>query len=86
MAGFVRGHWGIENGLHWVLDVVFREDASRVRAGRAGENLAAIRRVAVSLLRRAPGKGTTPTRRLKAGWDDGYLLQILQGIPAIIVR
>jgi predicted transposase YbfD/YdcC len=86
MAGFVRGHWGIENGLHWVLDVVFREDASRVRAGRAGENLAAIRRVAVSLLRRAPGKGTTPTRRLKAGWDDGYLPQILQGIPAIIVR
>ena len=86
MAGFVRGHWGIENGLHWVLDVVFREDASRVRAGHAGENLAMIRRVAVSLLRRAPGKGTTPTKRLKAGWDDDYLLQVLQGIPAIIVR
>lgn len=86
MAGFVRGHWGIENGLHWVLDVVFREDDSRVRAGHAGENLAMVRRVAVSLLRRAPGKGTTPTKRLKAGWDDDYLLQVLQGIPALEVR
>jgi predicted transposase YbfD/YdcC len=86
MAAFVRGHWGIENGLHWVLDVVFREDDSRVRAGHAGENLAMVRRVAVSLLRRAPGKGTTPTKRLKAGWDDDYLLQVLQGIPALVVR
>jgi len=86
MGAFVRGHWGIENGLHWVLDVVFREDDSRVRAGHAGENLAMVRRVAVSLLRRAPGKGTTPTKRLKAGWDDDYLLQVLQGIPALVVR
>jgi predicted transposase YbfD/YdcC len=86
LAALVRGHWGIENGLHWVLDVVFREDDSRVRAGHAGENLAMVRRVAVSLLRRAPGKGTTPTKRLKAGWDDDYLLQVLQGIPALIVR
>ena len=69
-AGWVRGHWGIENGLHWVLDVVFREDGSRVRAGHAGANLAMIRRVAVSLLRRAPGKGSGVTKRLKAGWDD----------------
>src|SRR5262249_37068693 len=77
---WVRGHWGIENGLHWVLDVVFREDDSRVREGHAGANLAMLRRVAVSLLKRAPGKRTTPTKRLKAGWDDGYLLQVLQGI------
>ena len=83
---WVRGHWGIENGLHWVLDVIFREDDSRVRAGHAGENLAMVRRAAVALLRRAPGKGTIPTKRLKAGWDDNYLLQVLQGIPAIIVR
>jgi predicted transposase YbfD/YdcC len=83
---WVRGHWGIENGLHWVLDVVFREDDSRVRAGHAGENLAMVRRAAVALLSRAPGKGSTPTKRLKAGWDDNYLLQVLQGIPATIVR
>ena len=75
----VRSHWGIENGLHWVLDVVFRE-------GHAGANLALLRRVAVSLLRRAPGKRTTPTKRLKAGWDDDYLLQVLQGITAEVVR
>jgi predicted transposase YbfD/YdcC len=86
IAGWVRGHWGIENGLHWVLDVVFREDASRARQGHAGANLALLRRVAVSLLRRAPGKGTTPTKRLKAGWDDDFLLQVLQGISTDVVR
>jgi predicted transposase YbfD/YdcC len=86
IAGWVRGHWGIENGLHWVLDIVFREDASRVREGHAGANLALLRRVAVSLLQRAPGKCTTPTKRLKAGWDDDYLLQVLQGMTADIVR
>jgi predicted transposase YbfD/YdcC len=84
MAGWVRGHWGIENGLHWVLDVVFREDDSRVRAGHAGANLALLRRVATALLKRAPGKGTTPTKRLKAGWDDDYMLKVLQGINAEI--
>ncbi len=85
-ARWVRGHWDIENGLHWVLDVAFREDRSRVREGNAGTNLAMIRRVAASLLSRAPGKGSGVTKRLKAGWDESYLLQILQGIPACIVR
>jgi hypothetical protein len=69
--------------LHWVLDVVFREDASRVREKLAGANLAMIRRVAVSLLRRTPGRKkrmTTPTKRKVAGWDDDFLLQVLQGI------
>ena len=83
LGGVVRGHWGIENGLHWMLDVVFGEDASRVRAGHAGANLAMVRKVAVSLLRRAPGKQTTPTKRKKAGWDDDYLLLVLQGIPPL---
>ena len=86
IAGFARGHWGIENGLHWVLDVVFREDRGRSREGHAGSDLALIRRVAVTLLRRAPGKNGGVTKRLKAGWDDDYLLQILQGIPASIMR
>jgi predicted transposase YbfD/YdcC len=85
-ARWVRGHWDIENGLHWVLDVVFREDRSRVREDNAGTNLAMIRRVAASLLSRAPGKGSGVTKRLKAGWDESYLLQVLQGIPACIVR
>lgn len=83
MGGFVRGHWGIENGLHWVLDVAFREDESRTRSGHAGENLGLIRRAAVSLLKRAGAKGSIETRRLRAGWDQEFLLQVLQGIPAI---
>lgn len=86
IAGYVRGHWDIENGLHWVLDVVFREDRSRIRQGNAGSNLAMIRRVAISLLKRAPGKGSHVTKRLKAGWDDSYMQQILQGISGNIVR
>ena len=85
-ARWARGHWDIENGLHWVLDVVFREDRSRVRQEHAGVNLAMIRRIAVSLLRRAPGRGSGVTKRLKAGWDENYLLQVLQGITACIVR
>ena len=76
----------IENELHSALDVVFREDRSRVRQEHAGANLAMIRRVAASLLNRAPGKGSGVTKRLKAGWDEGYLLQVLQGIDAPIVR
>jgi predicted transposase YbfD/YdcC len=85
IAGFARGHWGIENGLHWVLDVIFREDRSRIRQENAGANLALIRRVAASLLSRASGKGSGVTKRLRAGWDDSYLLQVLQGINAPIV-
>jgi predicted transposase YbfD/YdcC len=85
-ARWARGHWDIENGLHWVLDVVFREDRSRIRQKHAGANLAMIRRVAVSLLSRAQGKGSGVTKRLKAGWDDMYMLQVLQGIAAPIVR
>jgi predicted transposase YbfD/YdcC len=86
MAGLIRGHWGIENQCHWVLDVVFHEDQSRVKEGHAGENLALLRRMALALLKRSPGKGSTVTKRLKAGWDDDFLLQVLQGIPAVVVR
>jgi predicted transposase YbfD/YdcC len=86
LAGFARGHWGVENGLHWVLDVAFSEDDSRVRAGHAGANLGMLRRVAVSLLKRAPGKGSVVTKRLKAGWDDDYMLLALQGISPDVVR
>jgi predicted transposase YbfD/YdcC len=86
LGRWVRGHWGIENELHWALDVVFREDRSRIREEDAGANLAMVRRVAVSLLRRAPGKGSGVTKRLKAGWDEDYMLRVLKGITAPIVR
>ena len=82
MASYVRGHWGVENGLHWCLDVSFREDQSRTRSGHAGANLGMVRRVALSLLKRAGTEGSMKARRMKAGWDDDYLLQVLQGITA----
>jgi predicted transposase YbfD/YdcC len=82
LAGYLRNHWGIENGLHWCLDVSFREDESRTRAGHAATNLAMLRRAALSLLKRAGTKGSIRTRRLKAAWDDDYLLNVLQGIKA----
>jgi predicted transposase YbfD/YdcC len=83
LGGYIRNHWGIENGLHWCLDVAFREDDSRARAGHAGANLGMIRRVALSLLKRADTKNSIRTRRMKAGWDDGYMLKVLHGLSTV---
>jgi predicted transposase YbfD/YdcC len=82
LAESIRGHWKIENGLHWVLDVAFREDHSRTQDLNAGGNLAWLRRVAVSLLKRVKAKGSINTRRLMAAWDDDFLLKVLHEIPA----
>jgi len=74
----VRTHWGIENSLHWVLDIAFREDESRVRKGHGPENLATIRHTALNLLRQeTTSKGGVKARRLRAGWDEDYLLKVL---------
>jgi predicted transposase YbfD/YdcC len=74
----IRGHWGIENSLHWVLDVCFDEDGSRLRKEHGPENLAVLRRLAVSVLKRANGgKGSIRGKRLTAGWDDGFLERAL---------
>jgi predicted transposase YbfD/YdcC len=78
LNGIVRTHWRIENQLHWVLDVVFDEDQSRVRRGYADQNLALLRRMALSLLNQdRTTKIGIKGKRLKAGWDDAYLLHIL---------
>lgn len=71
----------IENQLHWVLDVAFQEDASRVRKDHAPENLGLIRRVALSLLKRAPSrkKVGTACKRKQAGWNDDFLVEVLLG-------
>ena len=77
LAGGIRSHWGIENKVHWVLDVVFREDASRVRAGHAAENLGWLRRVALALLKQDDGKDSIKCKRLKAGWNNDFLEKLL---------
>jgi len=74
----VRGHWGIENSLHWVLDVAFREDACRTRTGKAPENLATLRHISVNLLKQERScKLGVKSKRLKAGWDESYMLKVL---------
>lgn len=77
-ARAVRGHWGVENGLHWVLDVVFGEDQSRARSGHAAENLAATRRMAVNLLRRDKTcKRSLKGKLMRAAIDPDYLKRVL---------
>ncbi len=74
----MRGHWSIENSLHWCLDVGFREDACRTRTGHGAENLAIVRHIALNLLKQEQNcKLGIKGKRLKAGWDDRYLLKVL---------
>jgi predicted transposase YbfD/YdcC len=74
-----RTYWGIENQLHWVLDLAFREDESRVRKGNGPQNFAVLRHIALNLLRQeSTSKRSIRARRLKAGWDHDYLLKVLK--------
>jgi predicted transposase YbfD/YdcC len=74
----IRSHWGIENKLHWVLDMSFREDESRVRQGNATENLAIMRHLCLNLLKKEEtAKCGIKAKRLKAGWDMNYLFKVL---------
>jgi predicted transposase YbfD/YdcC len=77
-ARAVRSHWGIENRLHWVLDVVFRDDLARLRTGHGPENMATVRHMAVNLVRDAPGKHSLKVRRKKAAWSNDYLETLLR--------
>ena len=80
----VRSHWEVENRVHWVLDVTFSEDASRVRLGHGAANLGAVRRLSLNALRLETSvKGSIATRRLQAGWDEGYLEKVLTGIGSM---
>jgi predicted transposase YbfD/YdcC len=75
-----RAHWGVENQLHWVLDVAFREDDSRVRKGNADQNLAVMRHMALNLLKHEKtAKGGIKAKRLQAAWNENYLVKVLTG-------
>ena len=79
-ARAIRGHWGIENGLHWTLDMTFREDESRIRGEKIRENFAWLNRLAVSLLKQHPAKTSINLKRQSCGWNPDFLMQVLTGI------
>src|SRR5262245_59583333 len=79
LARAVRGHWGIENGCHWILDVTYREDESRIREESLRENFAWLNRFTLSLLKQHPDRTSIAMKRRSCGWDDDYLMQVLTG-------
>ena len=79
-AEAVRGHWGVENSLHWVLDVDFHDDQSRLRKGHGAKNMALVRHFAINLTRSVKDKRSIKLRRKLAGWDTTFLASIL-GAP-----
>jgi predicted transposase YbfD/YdcC len=80
IARAARGHWGVES-MHWLLDVEFKDDLSRYRAGHGAKNMAVVRRFALNLVRAHKTKGSIKTRRKRAGWSPEFLLRVLQLRP-----
>jgi len=80
MAGYIRGHWSVENNLHWQLDVSFNEDQRRIRRGHGAQNFSRLCRIALNLLKREQSvKIGIKGKRLNAGWDHDYLLRLIAG-------
>jgi predicted transposase YbfD/YdcC len=78
LAAFIRGHWAVENNLHWQLDVSFNEDKRRIRKGHGAENFSRLCRIALNLLKKDKTvKIGIPGKRLNAGWDHDYLLRLI---------
>ena len=79
LGPLIRGHWAIENSLHWVMDMVFRDDECRLRTDHAPANFATIKHMAHNLIRRVPGKASLRLKRKTAGWDDDFLASLVSG-------
>ena len=80
LLAYIRGHWGVENKLHWSLDINFREDECRIRQGHAAENFARLSRIALNLLKaETTNRRGIKTKRLCCGWDHDYLLKVMTG-------
>ena len=75
----VRDHWSVENKLHWVMDMIFRDDECRVRTDHAPANFTTLKHMALNLIRRAPSKDSIRLRRKVAAWDDNFLACIIAG-------
>ena len=73
----VRSHWGVENRLHWRLDVVMNEDQSRTRLGHGPHNMAVLRHMALNVMQKDPSKGSLRGKFKRAGWNDAYLTSLL---------
>jgi predicted transposase YbfD/YdcC len=78
-ARAVRAHWGVENRLHWVLDVVFHDDLARLRSGHGPQNMAIVKHMAINLMRSTKASASLKVRRKKAAWNTTYLSQVLRG-------
>ncbi|TIW87243.1 MAG: ISAs1 family transposase, partial [Mesorhizobium sp.] len=73
----IRDHWAVENSLHWVLDMVFRDDECRLRTDHAPANFTTIKHMALNLIRAAPGKDSLRLKRKVAAWDDEFLASVI---------
>jgi predicted transposase YbfD/YdcC len=78
-ARAVRGHWSIENGCHWSLDMTFRDDESRIRERQLRENFAWLNRLVLSLLKQHPGRQSVVMKRRSCGWSDAFLMEVITG-------
>lgn len=82
IAGYIRAHWSIENNCHWVLDVTFQEDRSRIRMGHGPENTGLLRRLCLGVLKRDSSKGSLVQKRYRAAMDDAFMMSLLAGALA----
>ena len=74
---YIRMHWGVENSVHWTLDMTFREDQQRKRNGKAAQNFSLVNKIALNILKKDDSKGSLKSKRLRAGWDNRFLLKLV---------